>query len=305
MTFHKFKGVYTALITPMLSGEICMESFERLVSRQIEEGIDGMVLLGTTGEAPTVSSSERQVLIKSALDHAKGKTPLIVGVGSNCTAQTIQNTMDADKAGADGIQIVAPYYNKPTQEGLFRHFDAIAKCTEKPIMLYSIQSRCGIEIGIQTIQRLREKHPHIVAIKDCNGSCDRISELKKSLGEDFQILAGDDSLTLPFLALGATGIVSVASNLVVRELVEMVDLALENNFQEAAKIHYRLYPLFKGLFIESNPGPVKYALYRQGVISSAELRLPMVSLLEENRLILDTVLDAVGIKHKHPELVCC
>lgn len=299
----KFQGVYTALVTPMLSGKISMESFSRLLNDQVEQGVDGIVLLGTTGEAPTVSNSERKALITTAKTSVKGKTPIIVGVGSNCTAQTIQNTIDSDNAGADAIQIVAPYYNKPTQEGLFRHFDAVAQCTEKPIMLYSIQSRCGIEISISTIQRLRDKHPHIVTIKDCTASCDRISELKRSLDKDFQILAGDDSATLPFMSLGATGIVSVASNLIARELCSMVNLALQNNFNEAAKIHHEFYPLFKGLFIEGNPGPIKYALYRQGLISSPELRLPMVPLLKENQLLLDQILDKLDIKR--PLSVCC
>lgn len=299
----KFQGVYTALVTPMLSGKICMDSFSNILKYQIEQGIDGVVLLGTTGEAPTISNSERQSLTNTAKTFLKGKIPLVVGVGSNCTEQTIQNTIDADNAGADAIQIVAPYYNKPTQEGLFRHFDAVAQCTEKPIMLYSIQSRCGIEISIPTIQRLRDKHPHIVTIKDCTASCDRISELKRSLDKDFQILAGDDSVTLPFMSLGATGIVSVASNLIGRELGTMVNLALQNNFHEAVGIHDEFFPLFKGLFIEGNPGPVKYALYRKGIISSPELRLPMAALQKENQLLLNQILDKLSIKA--PQLVCC
>lgn len=298
----KFQGVYTALVTPMLSGKICMESFEALLNFQIEEGISGIVLLGTTGEAATISNSERQSLINTASASTKGKVPLIVGVGSNCTTQTIQNTIDADEAGADAIQIVAPYYNKPSQEGLFRHFDAVAQCTEKPIMLYSIQSRCGIEISIPTIQRLRDKHPHIVTIKDCTPSCDRISELKAAMDNDFQILAGDDSMTLPFMSLGSTGIVSVASNLIPSELSTMLNLALQNNFHDAAKIHNQFFLLFKGLFIEGNPGPIKYALYRKGLISSPELRLPMVSLQKENRLLLDQILDKFDVQL--PQLVC-
>lgn len=304
MTSHiKFQGVYTALVTPMRSGKICMESFSNLLNYQIKHNIDGIVLLGTTGEAPTISSSERRSLITTASASVKGKVPIIVGVGSNCTTQTIQNTIDSDNAGADAIQIVAPYYNKPTQEGLFRHFDAVAQCTEKPIMLYSIQSRCGIEISIPTIQRLRDKHPHILTIKDCTASCDRISELKKSLDDDFHILAGDDSATLPFTSLGATGIVSVASNLFVHELISMVNLALQNNFHEAAKIHHKFYPIFKGLFIESNPGPIKYTLYRQGLISSPELRLPMVPLLKENQLLLDQILHNLNLENPQP--LCC
>lgn len=303
-SFTKFQGVYTALVTPMLSGKICMQSFSKLLNDQIKQDVDGIVLLGTTGEAPTVSASERHSLISAAVTSAKGKVPIIVGVGSNCTAQTIQNTIASDNAGADAVQIVAPYYNKPTQEGLFKHFDAVAQCTKKPIMLYSIQSRCGIEISIPTIQRLHDKHAHIIAIKDCTSSFDRISELRQSLDNGFQILAGDDSATLPFLSLGASGIVSVASNLIAKELCSMVRLALNNKFFEAAKIHHEFYPLFKGLFVESNPGPIKYALYRQGLISSPELRLPMSSLLEENRLTLDVILNKLNIG-LNSELLCC
>lgn len=182
--------------------------------------------------------------------------------------------------------VVAPYYNKPSQEGLYRHFAALAECTDRPIVLYSIPGRCGIEIAVPTIERLRRKYPHVNTVKEAGGSVDRVDQLKQALGDDIVVLSGDDSLTLPFMAVGAQGVVSVASNLYVREVSKMVRLALQDDFRKAAKIHRRLYPVFKALFIEPNPVPIKTALADAGILGSAEVRPPLCEMSEANRALL-------------------
>ncbi len=192
-------------------------------------------------------------------------------------------TKEADAAGADGFLHVAPYYNRPTQEGLFAHFAAIAEVTSKPIMLYSIPGRCGVEIGVPVIERLRARYPHVAHIKEAGGSVDRVDQILSALGNDITVLSGDDSLTLPFMAVGAKGVVSVASNLYPREVGKLVSLALANDLPKARALHRRLYPVFKTIFIESNPAPIKAALFESGVIGSDEVRPPLSAMLPENR----------------------
>jgi 4-hydroxy-tetrahydrodipicolinate synthase len=189
--------------------------------------------------------------------------------------------------------VVAPYYNKPSQEGLFRHFAAIADATDKPIILYSIPGRCGVEIGVNVVERLRARYKHVAWIKEAGGSVDRVDQLKQALGKDLVVLSGDDSLTLPFMAVGAEGVISVASNVFVREIAQMVKLARANDFAKAGKIHRRLYPIFKTLFIEPNPVPVKVALARAGIIGSAEVRAPMCEMGDANLKILEQTLAAL------------
>jgi len=280
----------------MRNHEVAYGELSALVEKQVGEGINGLVAVGTTGESPTLDHREHSRVIQTVAEAADGRVPVIAGTGSNSTAEAVSLTEHADSlSGVAGMLVVSPYYNKPSQEGLFRHFSAIAEVTEKPIILYSIPGRCGIEIGVETCARLYEKHPNVCGIKEAGGQALRVTELARALGPDYLILSGDDSQTLPFMSFGAQGVISVASNLVVRELVEMTALALGNDFQAADKINRRFQPLFGDLFIEPNPVPVKTAMHRAGIISSPEVRLPLCEITESNRARLFTTLDKLGL----------
>jgi 4-hydroxy-tetrahydrodipicolinate synthase len=289
-----FSGTYTALITPFRDGKVDYDSFRRLIEAQIAGGVDGVVPVGTTGESPTLSHDEHRDVIKAAVEIAAGRVKVVGGTGSNSTEEAIGLTQDAEKAGADGALIVAPYYNKPSPEGLYHHFRAIAASTELPIILYSIPGRCGIEIGVPVVQRLARDCPNIVAIKEAGGSVERVSQLRQALPESFDILSGDESLTLPFISVGAVGVISVASNVAPGPVSELVRTARDGQMSRAGQLHHRLYPLFKNLFIESNPAPVKFALsLTMGF--SPELRLPLVEMTEDNRQILRSTLADLGL----------
>ncbi|OIO60075.1 MAG: 4-hydroxy-tetrahydrodipicolinate synthase [Verrucomicrobia bacterium CG1_02_43_26] len=290
-----FYGAHTALITPMSEGKISWPCLEALIERQINEGIDGLIALGTTGETPTLTPEERRCIMDLVIKNAKGHVPVIVGTGSNNTADAVIKAKEAEAAGADALLIVAPYYNKPTQEGLFLHVSEIANATETPIILYSIPSRCGIEYGVDTMLRLREKFPHVIGVKEAGGSCDRVSEIKIRLDNDFLILSGDDSLTLPFMSVGAKGVISVASNHLPGKVSQMVDYALQNDFQSARKLHQQYYEFFKNIFIETNPAPIKYAMHKAGLIASPEVRLPLCQLSQLNAATLDTTMDTMEL----------
>ncbi len=290
------KGVITAIVTPMKAdGSIDWNSLERLVDQQIAAGISGLVPMGTTGESPTLDYDEHIEVIRFVAEKARKRVPVWAGAGANSTSEALLLTGKAEKAGADGFLHVAPYYNKPTQDGLFAHFAKIAESTAKPIMLYSIPGRCGIEILPQTTARLYARYPHICAMKEAAGNCDRVAETLNLCGDSFTVLSGDDGLGLPFMSAGAKGIVSVASNLVPEKLVALVNMALANDFASASVLHRQLYPLFKGLFVEANPVPVKYAMVRKGLLDSPAVRLPLVELSDENRAFLDSLLKANGI----------
>src|SRR6185503_1258857 len=277
-----FTGTFTAIVTPFRRGVLDEGALERLIKAQIKGGVDGIVPVGTTGESPTLDYEEHVRVIELAVQFANKKIKVLAGTGGNSTSEAIYLTKAAQEAGADGSLQVAPYYNKPTQEGLFQHFSAIASETRLPLMLYSIPGRCGIEIGVDTVKRLAKACKTIIGIKEAGGSCDRVSQLRAELGLRFQILSGDDSLTLPFMAVGAQGVVSVASNVIPREVSQMVKAFAAGRTQAALKLHGKYYPLFKDLFIESNPGPVKAALAMMGQIEE-EYRLPMVGMSAANR----------------------
>ena len=289
-----FTGTYTAIVTPFKSGKIDETALGRLIKCQIRGGVDGIVPVGTTGESPTVDYEEHIRIIALSVKFAAGKVKVLAGTGANSTKEAIYLTQEAEKCGADGSLQVAPYYNKPTQEGLFQHFRAIANKTKLPIVLYSIPSRCGVEIGVETVQRLATSCKNIIGIKEAGGSCDRVSQLRAALGPKFIILSGDDSLTLPFMAVGAQGVVSVASNVVPREVAQMVNAYLSGQVKKAHQLHERLYPLFKDLFIETNPVPVKAALAMMGEMEE-EYRLPLVPMSSKNRKILRATLRNCGI----------
>jgi 4-hydroxy-tetrahydrodipicolinate synthase len=284
-----FTGTYTAIITPFKNGVVDETALERLIKLQIKGGVDGIVPVGTTGESPTLDYDEHIKVVELSVKFAAGKIKVLAGTGGNATSEAVGLTQRAEKAGADGSLQVAPYYNKPTQEGLYQHFRTIAKNTKLPIMLYSIPGRCGIEIGIETVKRLARESKNIVGIKEAGGSCDRVSQLRSALGPKFAILSGDDSLTLPFMSVGARGVISVASNLIPREISQMVKLFATGKAAAALKIHERFYPLFKNLFIETNPTPVKAALAMMKLIEE-EYRLPLVPMDPKNWDVLRTTL---------------
>src|SRR6266481_9768956 len=232
-----FTGTYTAIVTPFKDGKVDELAFERLIKVQLKGGVDGIVPVGTTGESPTLSFEEHMYVVELAIKFAAGKVRVLAGTGGNSTDEAIYLTIAAEKAGADGSLQVAPYYNKPTQEGLFQHFHAIARATKLPIVLYSIPGRCGVEIGVDTVNRLAHDSVNIVGIKEAGGNVERVSQLRAALGANFTILSGDDALTLPFMAVGAHGVVSVASNVIPREVAHMVNAFAFGNLRLALALH--------------------------------------------------------------------
>lgn len=295
MSVKSFTGVITALVTPFRNGHVAFDDLRALVEKQIAGGVQGLVPVGTTGESPTLDHGEHLEVIRAVVEAARGRVPVIAGTGSNCTSEAVSLTKRAHEAGADGFLQVAPYYNKPTQEGLFRHFSAVAEVTDKPVVLYSIPGRCVIDIAVPTVERLRKAFAHVNHIKEAGGSCDRVDQLRQALGADMTILSGDDALTLPFMSIGAKGVISVASNLLPADMVAMVNAALAGDFAKALKVHHRLYPVFKALFIEPNPVPVKAAMVHTRVISSAEVRAPLCELAPASRQALLAALASAGI----------
>lgn len=289
-----FTGTYTAIVTPFKNGQLDEAALAQLIKNQIKGGVEGIVPVGTTGESPTVDCEEHIRIIALSVKFAAGKIKVLAGTGANATSEAIQLTQAAEKVGADGSLQVAPYYNKPTQEGLYQHFRAIARATKLPIVLYSIPGRCGVEIGVETVKRLARECKNIVGIKEAGGSCDRVSQLRAATGPKFTILSGDDSLTLPFMSVGAQGVISVASNVIPREVSQMVKLFESGKAAAALKIHERFYPLFKDLFIETNPTPVKAALAMMKVIEE-EYRLPLVPMDPKNWDILRTTLKRCNV----------
>lgn len=282
------------MVTPFKNGKLDEPAYTRLIQNQIKGGVDGIVPVGTTGESPTVDCDEHIHIIELSVKLAAGKIKVLAGTGANATAEAIELTQAAERAGADGSLQVAPYYNKPSQEGLYQHFKAIARSTKLPLVLYSIPGRCGVEIAVDTVQRLATDCKNIVGIKEAGGNCDRISKLRAALGPKFEIMSGDDSLTLPFMAVGAQGVISVASNIIPREVAQMVRAFAQGDVKKAAQLHAKFYPVYKDLFIETNPVPVKAALAMLGLIQE-EYRLPLVPLAAANRAKLQATLKACGI----------
>ena len=294
MKLRPISGTITALITPFRNQQVDYADLKKLIELQIKGGVNGFVPVGTTGESPTLDHDEHLQVIEATVEYARGRVPVIAGTGSNSTAEAVDLTRLAHDAGADAMLLVAPYYNKPSQEGLYRHFATLAEATDRPIVLYSIPGRCGIEIGIPVIERLRAKYPHVRYIKEAGGSVDRVDQLKQALGKDITVLSGDDSLTLPFMSVGAEGVISVASHLFPKQVSQMVNFALANDYAKAGKIHRQLYPIFKALFVEPNPVPVKTALARAGIIGTAEVRPPLCEMTDANRAILEQALVNLG-----------
>lgn len=284
-----FEGTHTALVTPFRDNQIDEKAFRELIGFQITSGVAGIVPVGTTGESPTLPHDEHNTAIRIAVETTAGRCHVIAGTGSNSTAEAISLTREAERLGASAALLVTPYYNKPSQEGLFQHYRAIAEATKLPLILYSIPGRCNVEIGVETTVRLAEACPNIRAIKEAGGSVERVSALRQALPGDFEILSGDDSLTLPFLSVGAVGVISVASNIIPAEVSRLVSAWLAGDPATARQYHERFYRLFKELFVETNPVPIKTALALQGRML-ADLRLPLCPMTDANLDRLRTVL---------------
>lgn len=287
-------GTYTAIVTPFKNGQLDSDAFRRLIELQIKGGIDGIVPVGTTGESPTLNYQEHIEVIAKAVEFAKGRIHVMAGTGGNSTSEAVYLTQAAEKAGADSTLQVAPYYNKPSQEGLFQHFLEVSRRTKLPVILYSIPGRCGVEIAVETVHRLAAASPKIVAIKEAGGNPDRVSQLRAKLGKRFAIFSGDDSLTLPFMSVGAHGVISVASNVIPKQVARMVAAFAKGDTTRALKLHEQYYPVFKDLFIETNPVPVKTALAMMGHCSE-DVRLPLVGMSPKNRDILRATLKSCGV----------
>ncbi|MBN2859330.1 MAG: 4-hydroxy-tetrahydrodipicolinate synthase [Sphaerochaetaceae bacterium] len=276
------QGVYTALVTPFnKDGSIDIKAYREFVEYQIHSGVDGLVPVGTTGESPTLSESEKDLVIGIAVEIAAGRLPVIAGTGSNCTSKAIEATKRARDIGANYTLQVSPYYNKPSQEGLYRHFMTVADKGGLPVMLYNVPGRSGVSLSIALLRRLAA-HPQIVALKDASGSIAFMEDLLHSLPEDFDILSGDDSLGYPLMSLGGKGIISVASNVYPCEMAKLCRGMRTGNQAESLRIHNRLYPFFVNQFIETNPVPVKTILAERGMMQEV-FRLPLCELTSEHR----------------------
>jgi 4-hydroxy-tetrahydrodipicolinate synthase len=296
-----FSGTFTALVTPFRNGEVDVEALEGMVEFQIGHGVSGLVPCGTTGETPAMSEAEDRLVVETVVRVANGRAPIIAGTGSNSTDMAIKYTKMAQEEGADGSLQVAPYYNKPTQEGLYRHFAAIAESTELPLVLYNIPGRTGVTISAETTARLAEI-PNIVGVKDSTLSMNIVADVIALCGEDFDVLSGDDPMTLPLIALGGRGVISVASNVAPGAVSEMVRALLEGDWERGRELHYELLPLFRALFVETNPIPVKTAASLLGLCSD-EMRLPLVPMEGENLRVLQETLDRCAHLLPTPEEV--
>jgi len=293
-----FKGSYVALATPFKNGKVDSARLKWLVDFQIEQGTEGLVPCGSTGESATLSHDEHKHVIEVVIKAARGRVPVLAGAGSNSTAEALDLVRHAARAGADGALLVVPYYNKPTPAGLFEHFKQIAKATKLPIILYNIPGRTGINMPVETVVRLATKCPTIVGIKEASGTMDYTSELLSRLGKDrFIVFSGDDSLTLPLLSLGVKGVISVVANILPGPMAELCSSWENGNSERALDLHLELYPLMRALFIETNPIPIKAAMAKLGICRE-ELRLPLVPMSAEAKKKLWAAMDACPLIRK-------
>lgn len=275
-------GVYTALVTPFVDGVVSYDCLKKLLDLQISGNVRGVIICGTTGEAPTLSTDEYERIVHFVVKYVSCQIKVFVGVGSYDTKIAVQKTILANKLGVDGMLAVTPYYNKPTQVGLVEYFKQISSATNKPIILYSVPSRCGIEVGIETVSILNKECENICAIKEATDNCARVDAIREATGDDFIILSGNDSMTIPFMSLGASGVVSVASNLFPREMVHMVNCAYERDYNAALMEYRKLYPTINKLFVETNPLPIKFLLQQSGIIRSSGVRSPLGRLSQKS-----------------------
>lgn len=292
----ELKGTVTAMVTPFIHQEIDERGLIANIHHQIEQGVNGILVLGSTGETATLSKDEQKEVISIAIREAKNKVPVWVGTGTNCTKTTIENTQKAKDLGADVALIVAPYYNKPAQEGIYRHFEMIAQNVEIPIVVYNVPGRCGVNIETFTLERIAQL-PNIAGVKDASGNVSQVGDVIQTIVKkypNFLVFSGDDILTLPMMCLGAHGVISVASNLIPKEVISLVKSALQGDFIQAREIHYQLQSLFKAIFIETNPVPIKTAMNLCG-FSAGPCRLPLVELTTDNLKTLHELLSKMQL----------
>ena len=287
----ELQGCYTALVTPFRNGAVDYDALRRLVEEQVAGGVAGLVPVGTTGESPTLDHEEHIKVIETVVAVVAKRCQVIAGTGANATAEALALTRRAARLGVDATLQVTPYYNKPTAEGMYRHFATLADEGGLPVVLYNVPGRTGKEIDLKTVKRLAA-HPQVVAIKEAAGSVDRVSQILDCCS--LTVLSGDDALTLPMMAVGATGVISVVSNILPAEVSRLVALALANDWPAARQLHYRLYPLFRDLFVETNPIPVKAALAMLGTIAE-EYRLPLCAIGDTSRETLRTAMRQAGL----------
>ena len=291
---RQFQGSLVAMVTPFRDGRVDEAKVRELVDFHVAHGTDGLVPCGTTGESPTLSHDEHKRVVEIVIEQAAGRIPVVAGTGSNSTAEAIDLTVHAARAGATGALLVSPYYNKPTQEGLYRHFRTIAESApELPQIVYNIQSRTAVNVETDTLARLAQI-PNIVGVKEASGSLDQMTAVVLACGPDFTVLSGDDNLTLPLMAVGGRGVISVLANLLPREVADLTHAALDGDWKRARDLHWKLYPLCKAMFIETNPIPIKEAMAMAGLIHP-EWRLPMCPMGSANRERLRTVLTDGGV----------
>ncbi len=286
-----FGRLLTAMVTPFLdNGEVDYAEVKRLAVHLIENGNDSILVCGTTAETPTLTHEEKVNIVKAVKEAVGDRAKIVVGTGTNCTRTTIEATKEMEALGADGILVVEPYYNKPSQEGMYQHFKAVAEATSLPIILYNIPGRCGVNMTPELIARLAQI-PNIVAVKEAGGSVEQVSKIRTLVPDDFVIYSGDDSLTLPMMSVGAYGVISVAAHVAGKEIRAMIDAYVAGNVAEAAQWHKKLYPIFKSLFITANPVPVKYALSQVG-FGNGKVRLPLVEANDsEKAIVFQTIKD--------------
>ena len=294
MPILTFAGAHTALVTPFKDGKLDEASLSALIEAQIQGGISGLVPVGTTGESPTLTHEEHRRVIEIAVKVADKRALVIAGTGSNATSEAVELTIEAERLGADAALVVAPYYNKPSAEGIYRHFKKIAEAVSIPIVLYSIPGRCGIEIPVAVVAHLAADCPNVLAIKEAGGKVERVHQLRAALPASFQILSGDDGLTLPFMDAGAVGVISVASNIIPTDVEELVQSFLRGEVTKTEELHRHFADLFRDLFIEPNPVPIKTALAAKGVCHD-DVRLPLCEMSESNKEILMKTLKSLHI----------
>ena len=289
-----FQGSIVALVTPFRGGKVDEVKLRELVEMHVAQGTDGIVPCGTTGESPTLSHDEHKRVVEIVIEAARGQLHVIAGTGSNATSEAIDLTGHAKKAGATAALVVNPYYNRPTQEGLYRHFRAVAEAVDIPILVYNIAVRTAVNVETDTLVRLVKDCPNIVGVKEASGSLDQMSQVIAACGPTFTVLSGDDNITLPLMAIGGHGVVSVIANIVPRETADMVHAALDGDFKRARELHYRLFPLARAAFLETNPIPIKEAMAMAGMLEP-EFRLPMCRMSDANREKLRAILKSYAL----------
>ena len=290
-----FQGAITAIVTPFKKDEsLDLGALKKLVEFQIKNKIDGIVPCGTTGESPTLEDDEHKRVVQTVIESAAGRAKVIAGAGSNSTKHAVELTKLASDLGADGTLHVCPYYNKPTQEGLYRHFREIAKAADIPVVVYNIKGRTAVNMETHTLARLAKEYSNIAAVKEASGDINQMQDVLNALPKNFNVLSGDDNMTFPLMKLGGKGVISVASNIIPLQIKQLVDYALAKNFSGAEELHNKLMPLFKGIFIETNPIPIKAALAMKGIIAEA-YRLPMCEMQQDNKEKLKKILEDFSI----------